>query len=103
MKNNIVQGSSISDYSGTTGTTANNIAKDTSSPDSIQATLTFANAGSYNYALASTDTAAIGKGTNLSGTFTVDITGATRSTWDIGAFYYASAAPVNHGFTRFLN
>ena len=35
----------------------------------------------------------IGNGKDLSGDFTDDFFGDTRSTWDIGADYYASAAP----------
>jgi hypothetical protein len=34
------------------------------------------------------DSPLIGVGTDLSTTFTTDITGATRTTWDIGAFLY---------------
>lgn len=39
----------------------------------------------------------IGNGKDLSGSFTVDFFGDTRSTWDIGADYYAAAAPSGEG------
>jgi len=35
----------------------------------------------------------IGNGADLSAVFTTDITGATRTTWDIGAYAYAGATP----------
>lgn len=37
-----------------------------------------------------TGSAAIGAGTDLSGDFTTDITGTTRATWDVGAYYYSA-------------
>lgn len=53
-------------------------------------TLTFVNAASGDFHLAAGDTDAIDKGTDLSGTFTDDIDGTTRSgTWDLGADEYA--------------
>jgi len=54
--------------------------------------LTFHDAANKNYHLASTDSAAIDDGTSLSSYFTDDIDGQTRSTWDIGADEYVSAA-----------
>jgi len=57
------------------------------------ANFTNVTSGSENFALVP-GSALIGVGTNESGTFTTDITGATRATWDVGAFYYASSGPV---------
>ena len=99
VKNNISNNNST-DYSGTFNTHATNISKDSTSPDgssyqTTNGTATFVSTttGSENFNLSASDTSAIGRGTSLSGTFTTDITGATRTTWDIGAFYYAAAAP----------
>lgn len=41
------------------------------------------------------DAALAGVGADLSGTFTTDITGATRSTWDIGAFIADAAQDID--------
>ena len=61
--------------------------------DVFETSLTFNNEAGDDFHLASTDTAAIGAGTDLSGTFTDDIDGDTRSgTWDIGADEYVAAA-----------
>jgi hypothetical protein len=50
-------------------------------------------AGTEDFHLLSSDTNAIDLGTSLSGTFTTDIDGQTRSgSWDIGADEYASVA-----------
>ncbi|MFN3075351.1 MAG: hypothetical protein ABT940_00440 [Alphaproteobacteria bacterium] len=55
-------------------------------------TFTFVDEANDNYALASTDAGARDLGTSLSGSFTDDCAGNTRSgTWDIGAFEYISA------------
>lgn len=54
-------------------------------------TLTFVDLAGEDYHLSATDTAAIGGGTNLSGTFTDDIDGETRSAWDIGPDEYIAA------------
>jgi hypothetical protein len=59
-------------------------------------TLSFANSGSGDFRLASSDTAAIGSGLNLSADsyypFSTDINGTTRTgAWDVGAFDYISA------------
>lgn len=96
ITNNICQGSGSGDYTGTFNTTATNISQDTTSPNTSfrSKTLTFVNKAGGNYNLASTDTAAILQGTNLIGTFTTDIAGATRQAtgnWDIGAFLYVAA------------
>jgi len=54
---------------------------------------TFVNEAGDDFHLDSTDTAARGSGKNLSGIFTTDIDGDTRSAWDIGADEYVSAEP----------
>ena len=95
-KNNIAYNNASYDYKGNfAAASTNNLSKDTTAPPLntyyISKTLTFVSAGT-NFNLVSTDTDAIGKGANLSGTFTTDITGTTRATWDIGAFYYQAAA-----------
>jgi hypothetical protein len=55
-------------------------------------TFTFVNAASYDWHLASTDAGAKDYGTDLSGTFTTDFDGVTRSgSWDIGADEYVAA------------
>jgi hypothetical protein len=78
--------SASSDTSGTAG--LQNIAYST-------ANFTNVTSGSENFNLP-TGSALIGAGTDLSSTFTNDITGATRSTpWDIGAFKYASAGTTS--------
>lgn len=43
-----------------------------------------------DYSVSGTGSALYDAGTDLSGTFTDDITGATRSQWDIGAYEYIS-------------
>lgn len=65
----------------------NNASSDTSSPDDAHdsSTFTFANAGSDDFHLSESDSDAIDLGTDLSGSFTDDFDGDTRSgTWDIG-------------------
>jgi hypothetical protein len=47
---------------------------------------------SNDYHLATADTAARGQGTDLSGYFTTDKDGVTRSAWDIGAYEYVNTA-----------
>lgn len=55
-------------------------------------TLTFINSAAGDFHLAAGDTDAIDMGTSLSGTFTDDIDGVTRSgTWDLGADEYVAA------------
>ena len=55
-------------------------------------TPTFADADNDNFHLASNDSTWHDAGTDLSGTFTTDIDGETRVTWDIGADEYVAAA-----------
>jgi len=92
--NNICNGNTT-DYSlfkeATTAT--DNISEDTTSPnDEWDSTaVDFVNEGTDFHLAATAD--AIDQGTDLSGTFTTDIDGDTRSgTWDIGADEYAAAA-----------
>jgi hypothetical protein len=67
-------------------------------------TPTFVNAASDNFHLASNDTTWHNQGTDLSGTFTTDIDGETRATWDIGADEYVAAGgasiPLSNPFSR---
>lgn len=61
--------------------------------DRVSQTFTFVDADNDNFHLASNDAGARDYGTSLSGTFTTDIDGETRSgTWDIGADEYVSSA-----------
>jgi hypothetical protein len=98
-KNNISYNNSH-DFIGTfNATSTNNLSLDTTAPPFntyyTEKTLTFTSvsAGTEDFHLASTDTDAIDKGVDLSGTFTDDIDGVTRSgTWDIGADEYVAAA-----------
>jgi hypothetical protein len=61
------------------------------------ATFTNVTAGSEDFAL-STGSALIGVGTDLSADavypFNWDITGATRTTWDVGVYYYAATTGI---------
>lgn len=67
-------------------------------------TPTFVDADNDDFHLASNDTTWHNQGTDLSGTFTTDIDGETRSgTWDIGADEYVAAAtgsPRSNPFSR---
>lgn len=93
---------------------SNNICDDSSSCTTSPLTSGTNNATSYTSYFTSPSTGIfslisgsilIAGGVNESGTFTTDITGATRQSsgaWDVGAFYYASSGTVNHGFTKFL-
>lgn len=107
---NNISYNNTTDYSGTFGgTPLTNLSKDSTSPNSAlrNKTITFVSTtgGSEDFALVSGDTDAINAGTDLSATFTTDITGTTRptgaGTWDIGAFEYVSAATyVPYPFSR---
>ena len=100
--NNIVQGGTTC-YTGTFGTTTDNISSDTSSPnnewDSVNVAFVNEGAGVENLHLDVSDTSgAKDGGTDLSATFTDDIDGVTRSgTWDIGADEYVTSG-VATGF-----
>lgn len=93
VKNNLASNNTGGDYSispggSTTYNHATNLSSDTTSPDASfrSKTVTFINTGGNNYHLNATDTEAKNLGTDLSGSFTDDIDGDTRSgSWDIGA------------------
>jgi hypothetical protein len=94
VKNSIAQGNSTN----ITGTSINQTTNATSG-------VTFAADG---YHLDSTDTGAIGDGTDLSGdgtfAFDDDIDGDTRDDWDIGADEYVTVGiSVNSNFLLFFN
>ena len=96
LKNNILQGNDTADYeddglSGVTFNTAANISSDATSPDGgvwINKTLDFA--GVDDYHLDSSDTEATDTGEVLSGIFTDDLEGTTRSNWSVGAYEFVS-------------
>lgn len=101
LKNNIGYNNTY-DYSGSVGaaSSTNNLSKDASAPAYntyyTNKTLTFVNAtigATSDFHLVTSDTDAIGKGTNLSADsilpFSTDIDGVARgTTWDIGADQY---------------
>ena len=104
LYNNLIQGSSDKNYSldsCTAITSAANISEDTSSPNAALRSIVidFLLEASDDYHLASTDTDAIGAGTNLYNDavypFQTDIDGQDRggaaAAWDIGADEYVSA------------
>jgi hypothetical protein len=89
--NNVCDGNTT-DFSGSFSnpTTGTNCSSDTSSPDGASfRSLTFTFESGTDFHLASGDTGASGKGTDLSSDtyypFSVDIDGDTRSAWDAGA------------------
>lgn len=54
----------------------------------------FTNAAAAQFTLTAASLSAIGKGVDLSGTFTTDFTGTTRTVpWDVGAYKFVTAAP----------
>lgn len=89
---------------GTFGTHAKNVSEDATSPDAayqskdVHTNSVFENYGSDDYRLDSggdtTNLAILDDGDDLSGTFTDDIEGQTRSTWYIGASEIVGAAPA---------
>jgi hypothetical protein len=86
---------------GSWGTCSNNASSDGTAPGTnsrTNQTFTFVDAANKDYHLAAGDAGAKDYGTSLSGSFTIDIDGETRSgTWDIGADeYVAAAAAVIH-------
>jgi len=68
------------------------ISSDAPGYNPVTASLTFVNAASENYHLAASDTAAINAGYDMSATFTDDIDGQTRASFDIGADEYIAPA-----------
>jgi hypothetical protein len=107
LKNNLCYNNSFGDYNNvstisTSTSSTNNLAQDTTAPAYntyyTEKTLTFTDttAGSEDFHLVASDTDAIGKGADLSGTFTTDIDGTTRTgTWDIGADEYVATSTTN--------
>ena len=98
LKNNICKTGGFYTNDSWDSTCTNNLSTDASAPAVntyyINKTIDFVDttAGSEDLHLADTDTDAIDHGADLSGTFTDDIDGVTRSgTWDIGADEYVSA------------
>jgi len=90
VKNNLVKGSGLDDYkvdvggAGSTIVTAKNYTEDATSPDAGcgSATITFVGASDFHLHASMTGTLL---GVNLSGIFTTDIDGDTRSSWYTGA------------------
>jgi hypothetical protein len=104
LRNNLANGNTADYYSegGYTRNSSFNISEDASSPDASYRSLavTFANEASDDFHLGASDTLAKDAGTDLSGTFTTDIDGDTRSgTWDIGADEYSAGGspPITDG------
>lgn len=108
-KNNISYGNYNVDYWSFNPASTNNLSSDATAPAYNtyyrNKTLSFVNttSGSEDLHLASTDTDAIDMGADLSGTFTDDIDGKTRSgTWDIGADEYFASGFTNLGGIKYL-
>jgi hypothetical protein len=104
LYNNLVMyAANVALYQVTAGTGSNNATYDATGDDpdltagiinktSYSDYFVSTTAGSEDFHLKSTATDFIGAGTDLSGTFTTDIDGVTRSgTWDIGADEYVAA------------
>jgi hypothetical protein len=73
---------------------ASDIAADAPGTNSQNGTAaTFVNAAGGDFTPALSDTVAKGNGTDLSGSFTDDLAGNTRATWDIGALI-ANSTPL---------
>lgn len=90
-------GNTGADFSAAPGTASNNHSEDgshgttTAYSTSSGAYFTNVTAGSQNFEIANASSALIDAGYDLSGTFTVDILGNTRSgTWEVGPFNYSS-------------
>lgn len=105
LRNNLCNGNGTDYtlYDCSTQTILTNISEDTTSPnnDLDQKAVTFVDEGNDNFHLGSTDTNAIGAGTDLSATFTIDIDGDTRSSWDIGADEYVAAGGAEVTLTMY--
>ena len=110
FKNNIAQADSgLNDYTdngGGFGTHGNNISEDATSPDAayrskdLHTNSIFLNYAGNDYRLDPagdvTNLAIVDDGEDLSGTFTDDIEGQTRSTWYIGASEIVAAGGENY-------
>lgn len=108
VKNNIAQGSGVSDYfvSETVDNPdyANNISSDATAlgvGSTTDTTIQFVNATGDDYRLAQGEAVATNNGVDLSNdaayAFTTDIVGTIRAQWDIGAFAYID----NSGLAQF--
>ncbi len=103
-KNNLVQDCGT-DYYGSYGTSAKNISEGATSPDEsyrskdVHTNSVFENYGADDYRLDSggdaTNLQILDDGEDLSGTFTDDIQGQTRSTWYIGASEIVAAGGLS--------
>jgi hypothetical protein len=107
IKNNLTQGGTNADWADTGagfGTSAFNISEDGTSPNAayqnkdVHTNSVFKNYAGDDYRLDPagdvTNLAILDDGEDLSGTFTDDIEGQTRSTWYIGASEIVGAGPV---------
>ncbi len=107
IKNNLCQAAQNVDYrddGGGFGTTAKNVSEDATSPDAayqskdVYTNSVFKDYGNDDYRLDpegdSTNLAILDDGEDLSGTFTDDVEGQTRSTWYIGASEIVGAPPA---------
>jgi len=95
LRNNIINSAAANNYYFEVAkTSSNNISSDATSPDVAfrNISLTFENKGALDFRLAAGDTEAIDAGADVSGVFTVDFFGTTRSGWSIGAHEYGAAA-----------
>lgn len=92
--NNVAYGNATADFSGASVSGSNNASGDSSAPGTSPVTgvtsAAFNNYAGGDYSPASGGVL-VGAGTDLSGTFTNDIAGNTRSAWDIGAWEYIAA------------
>jgi hypothetical protein len=76
----------------------------TTSGNRTSQTFTFVDADNDDFHLASNDAGARDYGTSLSGTFTTDIDGETRSgTWDIGADEYVAAGGLPNFMYHYMH
>jgi len=97
ITNNISQGGASNALWGEGhGTLATNLGIIGDTTAQINASLTFNNAAGLDFHLDSTDTDAIGAGTDLSTIFPDDIDGNTRpsASWDVGADQYEAGYPL---------
>jgi len=106
VKNNLCQGNTTADYNEQTGgfdTHAYNVSEDATSPDIAYRSLNCHDGNScfedyanndYKLIAGGDELGTLDDGEDLSGTFTDDIIGQTRTTWYIGASEYVAAGGV---------
>jgi hypothetical protein len=91
---------------GATFTGSNNcsdIASDAPGTSPQTGTVSFVDAANGDFHLTSGDTVAKDNGTDLSGTFTTDIDGQTRTgTWDIGADEYVASGETTYSVPYYI-